>query len=123
MLAQAEALLGVGLNIRQRWRSTSVGLENSRADVLVSRPMPTVRVVQALRSTAAALCHVRAGSLLDQMLVEPPPTSKYIRVQDLRAATENGRGVRDHATAFGSRKRFESQRTGADSQLSPGSET
>jgi FAD dependent oxidoreductase TIGR03364 len=115
MLTQAEALLGVGLNVRQRWRSTSVGLESSRADVLVSRPMAAVRVVQALRPTAAALCHVRAGLLLDQMLAEPPPTNRYIRVHDLRPVTTTGRGVHDHASAFGSRPRPEGQSAGPDS--------
>jgi hypothetical protein len=103
MLAQTQRLLGVGLEVRQRWRSTSVGLESSLADVLVSRPMPTVRVVQALRSTAAALCHVRAGLLLDEMLVEPPPVTKYIHVHDLRATAEPGSSVRDHASSFGAR--------------------
>jgi FAD dependent oxidoreductase TIGR03364 len=108
MLAQLQHLLDVQPEVRQRWRSTSIGLEGSPEDVLVSRPMPTVRVVHALRSTAAALCHARAELLLDQLLVETPPASRYIRVQDLRATTQPGSGVRDHASAFGARERSDS---------------
>jgi FAD dependent oxidoreductase TIGR03364 len=105
VLAQAQALLGVELDVRQRWRSTSVGLEASANDYLVSRPMPTVGVVHALRSTAVALCHSRAQTVLGQLLAEPPSAKKYIRVQDLRAATAAAGGMRDHPSAFGSRTR------------------
>jgi FAD dependent oxidoreductase TIGR03364 len=108
LLVETRALLGVELTVRQRWRSTSVGLQGSLEDVLVSRPMPTVRVVQALRSTAVALCHARAEQLLDEMLVEPPPVNRYIRVQDLRAGAEGSNGVRDHANAFRAQARSES---------------
>lgn len=101
MLAQAQTLLGVTLDVRQRWRTTSVGLESCPADFLVSRPMGGVRVVQALRMTALALCHARASAVLDQVLAEPPPVNRYIRVHDMRGAATPAGGVHDHARAFG----------------------
>lgn len=105
ILAQARSLLGVEPDVRQRWRSISVGLETNLDDLLISRPMPTVRVVQALRSTAAAVCHARARDVLDEISMEPPPINKYIRVQDLRGTVAGTAAVRDHATAFASRAR------------------
>jgi FAD dependent oxidoreductase TIGR03364 len=101
LLAEAQALLGGELDVRQRWRSTSAGLEASAHDYLVSLPMPTVRVVHALRSTAVALCHSRAQTVLDQLLGGPPSASEYIRVQDMRSAAAIAGASRDNPSAFG----------------------
>jgi len=101
ILGQARALLGVSPSVRQRWSSTQVSLPDSPDDFLATQPMPGVRVVQALRSTAAALCHAYAATVLDELLSGAPQTDMYIAVHDMRPDT--GGGVRDHARAFGLR--------------------
>jgi glycine/D-amino acid oxidase-like deaminating enzyme len=105
ILSQARSLLGIDPDVRQRWRSVAVGVESGADDLLVSRPMPTVRVVQALRSTAAAVCHARAEAVLEQIFIEPPIGNRYIRVQDMRNAAVPTGAVRDHASAFALRTR------------------
>jgi hypothetical protein len=105
ILSQARSLLGIEPDVRQRWRSVAVGVESGADDLLVSRPMPTVRVVQALRSTAAAVCHARAEAVLEQIFIEPPIGNRYIRVQDMRNAAVPTGAVRDHASAFALRTR------------------
>lgn len=101
MLEQARLLLGVRPGVRQRWSSVHLGFPNADGDFLTTRPMRGVRVVQAMRSTAAALCHWHAERVLDELLAGPSATDMYITVRDLRSVADAGGGLRAHADAFG----------------------
>jgi D-hydroxyproline dehydrogenase subunit beta len=105
VLDQAREVLGIEPAVRQRWGSTHVSLPTSPVDFLVTHPMAGVRVVQGARSTAAALCHAQAETVLDELLAEPPSKGMYISVRDMRTAAANGGGLHDHASAFGSPQR------------------
>lgn len=100
LLEQGRALLGVKLTVRQRWHSQHLSPGDHADDFVTSRPMSGVRMVQAVRSTAAALCHSHAASVLDELTAGPPRTDMYIRVRDMRGVPAATRGVRDHAQAF-----------------------
>jgi FAD dependent oxidoreductase TIGR03364 len=100
MLQQARALLGIRPSVRQRWTSTQVGIRGgSDEDFLTTRPMTGVRVVRALRSTAAAMCHWHAATVLDELLAGAAADT-YITVRDTRSALDRAGGVRAHAHAF-----------------------
>lgn len=103
MLEQARALLGARPSVRQRWSSTHLGHPDAGGDFLTGRPMCGVRVVQAMRSTAAALCHWHAAAVLDELLAGPSARDMYITVRDLRTTAAAGAGLRAHAQAFGRR--------------------
>ena len=105
MLDQARKLLGGSLDVRQRWSSTSVSLRRTADDFLVTRPMPGVRVVQAVGPTAVALCHWHAEKVLDELLAGADPNDRYISVHDMRKVARGVGGVRDHAAAFGAGER------------------
>jgi FAD dependent oxidoreductase TIGR03364 len=100
LLEQARSLLGVKLIVRQRWRSEHVSAGDALDDFMTARPMAGVRIVRAVRATAAALCHSHAGSVLDELTAGPPQTDMYIRVRDRRGMTEPADGVHNHAQAF-----------------------
>jgi hypothetical protein len=102
MLAQARSLLGSSPSVRQRWTSTQVAAPGATGDFLTTRPMVGVRIVQAVRSTAAALCHWHAATVLDELLAGPSTADMYITVRDTRDVADVG-GVREHACAFESR--------------------
>lgn len=103
MLGQARSLLGFTPDVRQRWSGTHVRSRRSPDDFLVTRPMPGVRLVHAVSSTANCLCHTQAATVLDELLSGPPHVDMYITVHDIRKAGTRIGGVRDHARAFGPR--------------------
>lgn len=107
VLGRVRALLGVTPPVKQRWSSTHLSAAGEAADFLVTRPMPGVRVVRSLTSTAAALCHVQAETLLDELLGQGALSPEYIHVRDTRGQRAAGSPVRDHARAFGSRAPFQ----------------
>jgi FAD dependent oxidoreductase TIGR03364 len=102
VLGRVRDLLGVAPPVRQRWSSTHLSAADGGGDFLVSRPMPGVRAVRSITSTAAALCHVQAETLLDELLSEGALSSEYIHVRDARRRRA-GSPVHDHARAFACR--------------------
>jgi FAD dependent oxidoreductase TIGR03364 len=101
ILGQTRTLLGVSPSVRQRWSGKHLSLSDSSADFLTTRPLPGVRVVHAVRSTAAALCHAYAATVLDELLAGPPRDDMYITVRDMRGGARTDTGLRAHARAFG----------------------
>ncbi len=104
MLAQTAALLDSTPVVKQRWSSTQTSLPSGIDDFVVTRPMPGVRVVQAVSGTAAALCHWHAEKVLAELLVGIAPVDMYITVHDMREAAAGGGGLRAHARVFGNRR-------------------
>lgn len=104
VLGQLRALMGVSPSVKQRWSSIHASAPSNPDDLLTSRPMAGVRVVQALRSTAAAVCHWHAATVLDELLEGPARTDMYITVRDMRGSTSGTAALRDHARAFSARR-------------------
>jgi FAD dependent oxidoreductase TIGR03364 len=100
LLAEVRSLLGVKLTVRQRWRSEHLSPDDDAEDFAITRPMAGVRVVRAVRATAAALCHSQASLVLDELTAGPAQTDMYITVRDMRGMPGAAGGVRSHAQTF-----------------------
>jgi D-hydroxyproline dehydrogenase subunit beta len=111
LLAEAEALLGITPEVRQRWLGTEASLVEADpgVDFRVTAPLPGVRVVLSVSPLAMALCHVKASEVLSELLLEGAhsPTSgsenasvPKILVADRRRSVT---GVRAHPEAFRAR--------------------
>jgi len=72
LLEEAESLLGIRPEVRQRWLGTeaSPGAGDPGADFRVTAPIPGVRLVLSVSPLAMALCHVKASEVLGELLLE-----------------------------------------------------
>ena len=103
LLDEAEGLLGVLPEIRQRWLATEVGVKDGdMRDFVVSAPQPGVRIVHGVSGRDLALAPVKAARILDELLI--PSTIVELENAagpDIVVSDERGRGgLRAHADAF-----------------------
>lgn len=114
LLAEAEGLLGITPEVRQRWLGTeaSLGAESLDVDFSVTAPIPGVRLVLSVSPLAMALCHLKASEVLSELLLEGArpgiaagaisenaDVPEFVLADRRPAAT----GVRAHAEAFRAR--------------------
>ncbi len=103
LLDEAQRLLGVLPEIRQRWLATEVGVKASDTrDFVVTSPQPGVRIVHGVSGRDLALAPVKAARILDELLI--PRSIAEIEsaaVPEIVVSDVRGRGgVRAHPDAF-----------------------
>ena len=103
LLTEAEGLLGVLPEVRQRWQATQVGVAaDDMRDFVTSAPLPGVRVVHGVSGRDLALVPVKAARILDELLI-PSSLAEFesTAVSEFVLSDERGRGgVRAHPDAF-----------------------